>query len=57
MKVVKHLLRSYEAGDENFVKSVLVGWSGIKDADGNELEYNEDNLEAILDNHLLFLEL
>ena len=44
-----------EAGDENFVRSVLVGWSGIKDADGNEIEYNEDNLEAILDNQFIVL--
>ena len=44
-----------EAGDENFVKSVLVGWSGIKDANGNEIEYNEENLEAILDNQFIVL--
>ena len=28
-----------EAGDDNFVRTVLVGWSGIKDADGNDIEF------------------
>ena len=40
-------------GDDNFVKTVLVGWSGIKDADGNDLEFNEDNFEAVLDNQYI----
>ena len=44
-----------EAGDENFVRSVLVGWSGIKDADGNDLIFNEDNFEAILDDQYIVL--
>jgi len=44
-----------EAGDENFVRSVLVGWSGIKDATGNDLEFNEDNFEAILDDQYIVL--
>ena len=44
-----------DAGDDNFVRTVLVGWSGIKDADGNEVEYNEDNFEAILDNQYIVL--
>jgi len=44
-----------DAGDDNFVRTVLVGWSGIKDADGNEIEYNEDNLEAIIDNQYIVL--
>ena len=42
-----------DAGDDNFVRTVLVGWSGIKDADGNEVEFNEDNFEAILDNQYI----
>tara|TARA_R100001460_G_scaffold658_3_gene3021 strand:- start:5756 stop:6079 length:324 start_codon:yes stop_codon:yes gene_type:complete len=44
-----------DAGDDNFVRTVLVGWSGIKDADGNEVEFNEDNFEAILDNQYIVL--
>ena len=42
-----------EENDENFVKSVLVGWSGIKDDDGNDVEYNDENFVALTDNHLL----
>ena len=37
-----------EAGDDNFVRTVLMGWSGIKDVDGNEIEFNDDNFKAIL---------
>jgi len=44
-----------DAGDDNFVKSVLVGWSGIKDDEGNDLEFNEDNFEALLDNQYIVL--
>ena len=44
-----------EENDENFVKSVLVGWSGIKDDEGNDLEFNEDNFEALLDNQYIVL--
>ena len=44
-----------ESGDENFVRSVLVGWSGIKDDAGNDLEFNEDNFEALLDNQYIVL--
>jgi len=42
-----------ESGDENFVRSVLVGWSGIKDEEGNEIPFDEDNLEAIMENHYI----
>ena len=44
-----------EAGDDNFVRTVLIGWSGIKDADGNEIEFSEDTFEAILDNQFIVL--
>ena len=44
-----------EAGDENFVRTVLVGWSGIKDDTGSDLEFNDDNFEAILDNQFIVL--
>ena len=32
-----------------------MGWSGIKDTDGNEIEFNDDNFEAILDNQFIVL--
>ena len=44
-----------EAGDDNFVRTVLMGWSGIKDVDGNEIEFNNDNFEALLDNQFIVL--
>ena len=44
-----------DAGDENFVRTVLVGWSGIKDDTGSDLEFNDDNFEAILDNQFIVL--
>ncbi len=42
-----------EEDDENFVKSVLVGWSGIKDDDGNDIQFNDENFEALTDNHFI----
>ena len=39
-----------DGGDDHFVKTVLLGWSGIKDEDGNEIEFNDENFEAIIDN-------
>ena len=42
-----------EEDDENFVKSVLVGWSGIKDDNGNEIPFNDENFELITDNHFI----
>jgi hypothetical protein len=42
-----------DENDEDFVKTVLVGWSGIKDDDGNDVEYNDDNFSALTDNHFI----
>ena len=42
-----------EQDDEDFVKSVLVGWSGIKDDDGNDVPFNDENFEALTDNHFI----
>ena len=42
-----------EQDDEDFVKSVLVGWSGIKDEEGNDVPFDEDNLEAVMENHYI----
>ncbi len=32
---------------------VLVGWSGIKDDDGNDIQFNDENFEALTDNHFI----
>ena len=42
-----------EQDDEDFVKSVLVGWSGIKDEVGNDVPFDDNNLEAIMENHYI----
>ena len=42
-----------EQDDEDFVKSVLVGWSGIKDEEGNDVPFDDDNLEAVMENHYI----
>ena len=39
--------------DDDLVNRVLVGWSGIKADDGNELPYNDENFEALTDNHFI----
>jgi len=33
----------------DLVKEVLVGWSGVVDADGNEVPYSEGNRDQLLD--------
>jgi len=40
---------SGDLGDDAFVSEVLVGWSGVQDDDGNELEFNPKNLASALD--------
>ena len=42
-----------DGGDDNFVKTVLVGWSGIKDEEGNDVPFNDENFEALTDNHFI----
>jgi hypothetical protein len=42
-----------DGGDDNFVKTVLVGWSGIKDEGGNDGPFDDDNLEAVMENHYI----
>ena len=42
-----------DGGDDNFVKTVVVGWSGIKDEEGNDIPFSDENLEAIMDNHYI----
>ena len=42
-----------EQDDEDFVKSVLVGWSGVKDDEGNDVPFNDENFEALTDNHFI----
>ena len=42
-----------DGGDDNFVRTVLIGWSGIKDEEGNDVVFDEDNLESIMENHYI----
>ena len=35
------------------LKVFLVGWSGIKDEEGNDVPFNDDNFEALTDNHFI----
>jgi len=32
---------------------VLVGWSGVKDDEGNDVPFNDENFEALTDNHFI----
>lgn len=35
--------------DNKILDDVLLGWSGIKDADGNDFEFNEKNKEVLFE--------
>lgn len=39
--------------DAEFIRRVLVGWSGITNGAGEELEFSEVHLDAVLDTHPL----
>tara|TARA_R100000773_G_C4214700_1_gene113586 strand:- start:219 stop:542 length:324 start_codon:yes stop_codon:yes gene_type:complete len=38
-----------ESGDENFIKTILVNWHNLKDTEGNDIVFNQENLEAVID--------
>lgn len=38
-----------DQGDDALVGEIIEGWEGIKDEDGDEVEYNEDNKVALFD--------
>jgi hypothetical protein len=38
-----------EINDQQLAEKVLVGWEGIQDADGNDLEFNNENRDVVLD--------
>lgn len=38
-----------EITDDDFCREVLLGWSGIKDEDGNDLPFSESNRDRLLD--------
>lgn len=40
-------------GDRDVVNSVLVGWKGVLDEDGNEMPFTPENMNAVLDVHPL----
>lgn len=35
--------------DDELAREILRGWRGVKDADGDELAFNEHNREALID--------
>ena len=38
-----------EAGDDALIDQIVEGWEGVKDEDGNEVEYNDENKVALFD--------
>lgn len=46
---IDQLLERFRNDDHDFVVDLLVGWSGVQAADGNDLPYNDDNKRILLD--------
>lgn len=44
-------LQEGEVNDAGVINEVMVGWDGVKDESGNDVEFNADNLAALLDVH------
>jgi hypothetical protein len=42
-------LRSKDLDDRSLIGEVMVGWDDVADEDGNVLEFNEENLDALLE--------
>jgi len=43
-----------EAGDDALVDQIIEGWEGVKDEDGDEVEYNDENKVMLFDDpHVL----
>jgi hypothetical protein len=42
-------LAAKELTDSALIDEVMVGWQDVADAEGNPLEFNPDNLEALLE--------
>lgn len=38
-----------EAGDDALIDQIVEGWEGVKDEDGDEFEYNDENKIALFD--------
>ena len=38
-----------DEGDEALTEEILLGWDGIKDEEGNSIEFNEENKKILLD--------
>ena len=38
-----------EAGDDALIDQIVEGWEGVKDEDGDEVEYNDENKVALFD--------
>lgn len=46
---VDALLLRFQQNDEDILKELLVGWLGVQDSDGDELDYTEENKAKLLD--------
>lgn len=38
-----------EAGDDALIDQIVEGWEGVKDEDGDEVEYNDENKVTLFD--------
>jgi hypothetical protein len=43
------LLEAFKNDDTDMLPTVLIGWSGVQDPDGNVFEYSEENKAVLLD--------
>lgn len=44
-------LQKGDLGDRAFLQEVMVGWQGVLDADGDELEFTPENFEMAMNVH------
>ena len=53
LKKVLDEVEESKVTDIDFCKDVVIGWKGIQDEDGNELQFSESSLESLLDYPML----
>lgn len=46
---VRDLVQGEGASDLSFCEKVLVGWSGVQDEAGSEIEFNAENMAEVLE--------
>lgn len=51
---LKQGLKDGSLSQEDVIRKVLIGWADVKDQDDTEVEYNEENLTAALNNPFYF---